>query len=507
MKTRTLTRYEIKAPTGLETRFGNFDNADWVWNGICWMGILYTTTGWGLFSLHAVAAIVFWVLGTYRLLNGRVYQLVLDGLANLWRLLVKKGIVWQHTSRRPYPRMPLSKIISIDEKDTNKSVVPIGNDGTLAVFILGSGWKHATDEAAAQRMHMEELAVRIRSLKGVGVSWLYLNRPLDLWPLRNFAAEALAPGVFMPRTFDDAGEEILEPDDSTLRDQTLHDLAKEQQRVTAKIGRDSTAVMVLLIPAKLAVNRQELAKNKTGEITKREYRKDPAMRIADKMVLALKKYGVSDAHVATTAETASIIRTSWDGEARTFYDLLHDRGNEVVKEALFLPQQHIVATRSHIKADGNYLGFIRMTAMPEVVTPLSFSKLYGIKNDEGKPISLAVTVLGTAVSARNESRWLDRLIPIREAFLSLFSGTYRSVESREARGENEQRKRELVASGYLRYDYIPFLTVNATSLEELEDNIQCVSEVMERLGLEPKQIHGAAQQMRAFKSVSGLCFM
>jgi len=488
-------------------RFMDFEGGDWTWNGICWFSIFYAATVWGLLSVQAIIAIVIWVFGAYRLTNSRVYQLVIDEAANAWLAVVKKGVVWKPTGRHPYPKMPLSRIISIEDRGVNRSVVKVGNDGSLAVFIVGSGWKHATEDEAMQRIHMEELAGRVRALKGVGVSWLYLNRPLDLWPLRNFAAETLAPEVFVPRTFDDNGVEILEPDDATLRNQLLHDLAKEQEQVAGKIGRDSTSVMVLLIPAKLAVNRQDLSKNKTGEISKREYRRDPAMRISDKMVLALKKYGIADAHVATTAETADIIRRSWDGEGRAFYDLIHDRGREVIEQALFLPQRHIVATRSYVKADDGYLAFIRMTAMPAIITPLSFSKLYGIKNDVGRPISLSVTVLGTAVSARNESRFLDRLIPIREALLSLYSGSYRSVESRVARSENEERKRELVASGYLRYDYIPFLTVSAKDLEELEDNVTCVSEVMERLGLEPKLVHGATQQMRAFKSAPGLCFM
>lgn len=492
---------EMRAVTSLSGDYLRHDNmGDWAWSSfwLCTVLLLYRTTS---LSIWTVLAALVWLIGLYRTMNARLYQTVLDATWNTGLLVFKKSVVWT-ANRSSFPRfMAMTRIIDLtDDRLISRGVIPLGNDDTWAVVLKTHGSQMATEEPEAARNRLEMLASTVTGMRNIGISFISTNRPVNPWPLANYRMEAMNPFVAIPPDEHERWELYAERDKE--RYAALHQIAYEQQLVHDSITREVENYIVLTIPPKMLKSGRK-ASLRGNSVSRREIRQNAVLNTAHRLQVKLAGLGIMS-HVASALEVATLSRTAWDGDLRPMYRAIHEDEETALSKALHLPSHEVRAYRDHLEVDGGCIGFLRVTGMPEIITPFWTDKLLGIRDGDERFMSVNLCLIGVATSAKNEARFLSRLGPLREMFISSFTGQYRTPEAREANRQTEEKREELMRANYRRYDIIPMLAVYAPDYEALLDNLSAAENAMLEVGLETRQIKGAHQQLRALRSASGL---
>lgn len=513
---------EFAAPPHLSMRYTELDGNDVAWSILLAVVFFVVFMVWGAVP-YGLYVLVFYLISMIRLNSGRLYQTVADEVMNTGLLLFRKGYIWRSKEKSTYPDLPFGTVIELleeaGEDDTGKmrytsqGLIPLGRNDTYGVILLGDGAATATQPIRSQHNNMTDLGRRLQVKSNVGISWVFRTRPPNLWPLRDYYGLALNPYVFKPeseaefaawaRQSPGFGGTVSDPG-RRKRHQLLHRLAEETQQVYAERGREVTMAMPIVISG-----NEKLSKKNAETIDVRALKSSPIIRTARQHVLNLRTYGVSNARIATAAETLAFVRSTWDSKGMpAYYDAQHAGKANSVEGTEHLPSKYIKAGRDYIEIDGNFIGIVCAQSMPELINPLSFHSLFSLLGDDGRPISMTLATVGATINARKEAWIIEKAIDLREAFFSWYSGSgRRSYRAKERTNLDEERSRQLGRAHYRIHNFNVLAVIHAESLDDLEADVQVAMEAFDAKGLRPARIKGPQQMQRALWSSSGFNVM
>lgn len=505
----------IKTPRIQSGNFTRLDQGDKNWSALFAVQIVLSI----MIVQNPIVTIVLiavYLLSLYHLQYSRVYYaLFVDLPLNLKIRFVDKGVRYDSANNKgsieaamPNPTL---RIFDVDETTSN-GYVELSDGSGYMVGIIGSGSYAAVLDAQEQVERSNILAEQTRT-SGGDFAYIYSSRLHNPWPEIDIASQTVSPRVaYVP-------EEPYGTTEPELRDWKRYDTLKKflagRQGLLQQTASNPVLMVTLTVPKNTGVvtwNRRR--KNGNEGMSADKYR--DIFRHAELVVEQLKHFGVTDAHIASFDEMLEHYRLSWDAEgAAEFYNDLHDSqldrsqseevegGTEEDDESVgphypsHLPS-YVRWTKNYAQYDDNYIGAVVVTATPGELCPTDLDPLYGIVDKNKKQLQYSLVVIGANGSARLEARTLTRGTLLLESLQDLVMGEeYRelSYEARERAEESRARLSEIGESRNQQYYFNIVVTVNASSVQELDDDIKSVCDVLSGLRLKPKRVQAGERQL------------
>lgn len=471
-----------------------------------------------IFALAIVAATLYRFPEGGRMPPGRVYMAVFDSICNLWIRYVRRGKYWRPSKKQPHFPGLVEDLIAIDLEEREEPIGLIRPDkgSGLAVLIIGDGWAPAARDSEEQVASLKGVARKQRVLgSDVGLSSVLHSRDSNPWPVRDFQDEALQPFVFKP-PFDHEVDDPMKPHitkELQRRSRFLHNVITSGARNRDHVRNPIAAEVVyirgnddLIRQATSTKRRKKKGKqDETEPFDHRRFSRSPIVRAARLSAQQWAASGLRNARIASHKQTVEFLRATSAHTLAEFYDEEH--AGLTVKDSYmgYLPQFEVTVKKEFIKVDNAYVAILKATAQAAEVTPTTYRKVRSVLDDKGLPMSMTFAKVGVNVSVWLEQSWLNRWLALQDTITEAFMASgRRSTSYRLRKQEEEEREESLGKGGKHTHDYMVIAAVFTPDVMTMEDSLACLHDAFVEAGLEPYNIEGERQILRAWKSLIGV---
>jgi len=344
---------------------------------------------------------------------------------------------------------------------------------------------------AVQFQIMERFADGIRKLSSlqrgsVGVSFVFRRRPADTVKLENIYRGILHPEVRELRGRDTAED---------IRNLRLSTIANETVAKARQVAGEVTMAVVVTVPQQelLRKVRSKRRKGKLEMLPPAALRRLGINRLAQVTVEVLDNCGINDPRVLGVREVHQYLHDAWEADidhCNEYRRWLADAPTDEVGESFRHSPGDITVGKDHCVTDGTYHSVIRITGGPHRESDNFFSQLHAANVPW-----LTVTLLGKVTRSNLEYSWLDRLIPMRDAFRREALGIVYEGPKARKKAEDIVRRQEIIFERRVSERFNILLVVTHTDPEELADGVEEVLRTARAMGLDAEQVFGECRQV------------
>ena len=475
--------YRFSTPEKLSVDYWKFDRRDRYWLGTMLAVTLIVAQ---LHPLFFVAGVVVTLLSLLRTSNARLYEVLIRNTRKLTVTRLHGGKIVAEDHKKSQRLMPYDEIVTVSNPKTNAQIMSMLRleRGSYGVLIVGDGAATPMLGRWQQAIRTAVLGRQLRQMVNLGVSWVMQIRPWNVQPFDQFKANALHERAYMPKSPIDP--DTSEDNELATYGRFLHDYLIAQEKAFHKKARE----VVMAVPLIMAGNTA--LESSSGEIGVTELKRSPIVSRAHQVVKYLKRYGVVRPRIATEQELVAYLRQTWDcvGLAGNngYYKRTHDGLGGLARFKDYLPK-NITYHPKCLEVDGNFIAFLRARSLPPSVEPGWLADVFSVLNEDGMPINMTTATLGSVVNKKGEVRSLNVFIPLRKLIESKYlSPQFRSSDNIASHRQALEREQELSANQKRMQDFLFLQLVFGSSIEELEADVDCVSNAMEAKDMDPYQV-------------------
>jgi hypothetical protein len=497
----------------------------WVSLAIGAIGVI----GWARTNiLMLIPVMIVWLLLMARRDSGRVYFLIVAGAKGIWRMRVKKGVVWvptvvgngRQTSepaagegaeadrwRKKLRRQPsettvipfatTSVPVSGDEEAANIGILHDTREHTDSIVIVAEGSAIAgmslLDQRQAHRRIAETIKQAVTLQRGyrVGISFIFSRRPFDGFALSAEMDQLLHPDVAVPDGLE-VPEDELTPSQrrALLVSANMHAV----QAIPTQYGCEVWMAVIVTIRREGVLARAQASRS----INPQYAGKLPINKMAQAVMGGLAEGGVNNPRALDRGELHTFVRGAWDlVTLDEYYEQVH-QDPTLPDEENFVghwPSKEMRVTHRYSVTDGTYSAVLRIKGVPGKVWQGFFRELSG-----GLKVPyFSIAHIGDSVRSDKQVFWMERGVAILDTVAELMGKDRQTRKSQERDRRANDRLDELFNAGFSQ-NSIHLITVHAGSAQELEEYIDQVVQYCMLLKVQCAHITGAELQYAALWS-------
>ena len=472
-------------------------------------GLLFLIVGRLTNNLGAFAFAMIILLLMRSVTYARVYGRIGQGCKNLWIRYVRKGWLVRRT-RSKWSVLPGRSPINMALKRLGEfGLIGVGEHSD-ALPIMGQGSDFSTRELMQQFLAIQQLGELTKRLAsyikgyGIGISYVFRQRPPDLYALEHHYEDNFHPDVLLPPAQAE-GKPLEQYTAYDWRCQNLRDNAVELLGLMEQVGGEPDMGMILTVRHSPAVRlpRRSKAKKANAEAKDKKVDEMPITKMAKEALRGLERSGVDSPSLLTPTGLVGFLRGAWDVHPESYQEFCaSDRVTTDPDWPIQWPQHSVRVMRDHCILDGNYCGTVMFRSGPAHADPWFYRELFATEVEYP-----SIALVSEAVHNRTDLWAITTAINIADKITSLLQIDRLSAGARKRQQERELREEQLTDTRF-RQTYHILFGVCHWDKEAFERDIENVIAVGNHLQLSPLRVSGECRQVPYFFSAAtGVDFM